>query len=307
MQLGAVPQAHRISNGEIGVANRSGHFAWYELLTTDVAAAGAFYRKAVGWDVKDESTPELPYTVLRSGGAPLGGLMDIPEEGRRLGATPRWMGYVAVDDLDATAAQIRRLGGTILVPPTDTNIGRIAVVADPQDATFGLIKEPGYGRRKSGRLDEPGCVGWHELLAADRAVIFDFYRELFGWQKADAQSEAAAWYQLFSAGGQTVGGMLTKLPSVGQPSWLHYFNVDDIGAATKHVNAGGGRILQGPIELPDGCWIARCVDPQGALFALQGARGQTSIEPSSASEIGWSAKWGGIASQGRIVLPKPKR
>jgi len=151
------------------VADRSGRFAWYELLTTDVAAAGAFYRKAVGWGVKDESTPELPYMVLRSGGAPLGGLMDIPQEGRRLGATPRWMGYVAVDDLDATAAQIPRLGGAILVPPTDTNIGRIAVVADPQEATFGLIQEPAYGRRKPGRLDEPGRVGWYELLAAGRS------------------------------------------------------------------------------------------------------------------------------------------
>lgn len=289
------------------MADQPGRFAWYELLTMDVAAAGEFYRKTVGWGVKDESTPELPYTVLRSGSVPLGGLMEIPEEGRRLGATPRWMGYIAVDDLNGTAAQVGRLGGAILVPPTVTNIGRIAVVADPHKATFGLIEEPAYGGGKPGRLDAPGRVGWHELLAVDRTVVFDFYSELFGWQKADAQTDPADWYQLFSAGGQTVGGMLTKLPSVEQPSWLHYFNVEDIGAATKQVNAGGGRVLQGPIELPDGCWIARCVDPQGALFALQGARGPTGIEPSSASEIGWSAKWGGTASQGRMVLPKLKR
>ncbi|WFU37477.1 VOC family protein [Bradyrhizobium sp. CB82] len=301
-----MPQLLPSLNGEIGVADQFGRFAWYELLTTDVAAAGAFYRRAVGWSVKDESTPELHYTVLRSGGAPVAGIMDLPEEGRRLGATPRWIGYVAVDDLDGAAAQVRRLGGSILVPPTDANIGRIAVVADPQKATFGLIEEPTRGR-KPDRLDEPARVGWHELLADDRNVVFDFYRALFGWQKADAQTEPADLYQLFSAGGQTVGGILTKLPSVAQPCWLHYVNVDDIGAATRHVNAGGGRILQGPIELPDGCWIARCVDPQGALFALQGARDQTGIERSAASEVGWSAKWGGIASQGRMVLPKPKR
>src|SRR5262249_46025676 len=148
----------------------------------------------------------------------------------------------------------------ILVPPTDANIGRIAVVADPQKATFGLIEEPTYGRWTPDGLDEPGRVGWHELLAADRNVIFDFYGELFGWQKADALTDPADLYQLFSAGGQTVGGVLTKLPSVMQPCWLHYFNVDDMGAAMKDVTAGGGRILQGPIELPDGCWIARCVD-----------------------------------------------
>lgn len=304
MLLGAVPQDGSV-NGEIGV-DQPERFAWYELLTTDVAAASAFYRKVVGWTLKDESTSELAYTVLRNGSAPVGGLMDLPEEGRRMGATPRWMGYVAVDDLDGIAARIGRLGGAIMVPPTDTNIGRIAVVADPQQATFGLIAQPTYGDRKSGRPDEPGRVGWHELLAADRTVIFDFYKELFGWQKADAQTDPADLYQLFSAGGQTVGGMLTKFPSVAQPSWLHYFNVDDIGAAAKQVNAGGGRILQGPIELPDGCWIARCVDPQGALFALQGTRGPAGIAPSSASEITWSAKWGETESQGRMVLPDPK-
>ena len=61
------------------------------------------------------------------------------------------------------------------------------------------------------------------------------------------------------------------------------------------------------IELQDGCWIARCADPQGALFALQGARGQRDTEQSSASEVAWSAKWEGIASQGRMVPPKTKR
>jgi len=289
------------------LVDQLGYFVWYELLTTDMPSAAAFYAGVVGWAVKDASSRELAYTLLTAGDAPVVGLMDLPEEGVRMGATPRWLGYVAVDDMDATAAQIRRLGGAIFVPPTDSNIGRISVVADPQKATFALVKEPAYGQRKPGRLDEPGRVGWHELLAADRKEIFDFYGELFGWQKANAETDPADLYQLFSAGGHTIGGMLTKLPSVSQPCWLYYFNVEDIGVAAKRVNAGGGRILQGPIELPDGCWIARCADPQGALFALQGARGQKDAEQSSASEVTWSAKWGGIASQGRMVLPKPKR
>jgi predicted enzyme related to lactoylglutathione lyase len=288
------------------VVDQIGHFAWYELLTTDLAAAGAFYRKVVGWDVKDASTPELAYTVLAAGDVPVGGLMELPEEGRRLGATPRWVGYVAVDDMDPTAAQIRRLGGGILVPPTDSNIGRISVVADPQKATFALVTGLTYGQRQPRGLDEPGRVGWHELLAEDRNTIFDFYGELFGWEKANSEIDPADLYQLFSVAGQTIGGMLTKLPSVFQPCWLYYFNVDDIGAAAKRVNAGGGHILQGPIELPDGCWIVRCADPQGALFALQGA-GQKGIERASGSEVGWSAKWGDIASRGRMVLPEPER
>ncbi|WP_245320347.1 VOC family protein [Bradyrhizobium lablabi] len=289
------------------MVDQPGRFAWYELLTTDAAAAGAFYGEVVGWGAKDASTPELAYTVFTAGDVPVGGLMDLPEEGRRLGATPRWVGYIAVDDMDATATQIRHRGGAVLLPPTDSNIGRVSVVADPQRTTFALVSGLTYGQTQPGGLDELGRVGWHELLAEDRNKIFDFYGDLFGWQKAQGETESADWYQLFSAAGQTMGGMLTKLPSVSHPCWLYYFNVDDIGAAAKRVNAGGGRVLQGPIELLEGCWIARCVDPQGALFALQGLRGERDAERPAGSEVSWSAKWGDIASQGRMVLPKPKR
>ena len=289
------------------MADQPARFAWYELLTTDVAAASAFYGKVVGWGAKDASTPELAYTVVSAGKVPVGGLMELPEEGRRLGATPRWLGYLAVDGIDATASQIARRGGAVLLPPTDSNIGRVSVVADPQKATFALVDGLTYGSRQPGALDELGHVGWHELLAQDRNTVFDFYGELFGWQKDAADADPSDFYHLFSAAGQAIGGMLTKLASVPQPCWLYYFNVDDISAAAERVNAGGGRMLQGPIELSDNCWIARCVDPQGALFALQGARGTRDAKHPTASEVAWSSKWGGFASQGRMVVPKPKR
>jgi predicted enzyme related to lactoylglutathione lyase len=289
------------------LADQPARFAWYELLTTDVAAASAFYGKVVGWGAKGASTPELAYTVVSAGEVPVGGLMELPEEGRRLGATPRWLGYVAVDGIDATASQIARRGGAVLLPPTDSNIGRVSVVADPQKATFALVDGLTYGSRQPGALDELGHVGWHELLAQDRNTVFDFYGELFGWQKDTSEADPSDFYHLFASAGQTIGGMLTKLPSVPQPCWLYYFNVDDINAATERVNGSGGRMLQGPIELSDNCWIARCVDPQGALFALQGARGARDAERPTASEVAWSSKWGGFASQGRMVVPKPKR
>ena len=72
--------------------------------------------------------------------ASVSGLMDLPEEARKMGATPRWMGYVSVKDVDATADRIKRLGGAVYVPPTNSNIGRISVVADPQTATLALVK-----------------------------------------------------------------------------------------------------------------------------------------------------------------------
>ena len=72
------------------------------------------------------------------------------------------------------------------------------------------------------------------------------------------------------------------------------------------MKTGGGKIFDGPIEVPGGSWIARCIDPQGAIFALQGKRSQDGIRRASASELGWSAQWDGISSKGKLVVTKPR-
>jgi len=230
--------------------------------------------------------------------------MGLPEDARKMGATPRWMGYVGVNDVDAAADRIKRLGGAVYVPPTNSNIGRISVVADPQTATLALVKGLKHGQQQATDLDEPKRVGWHELLAADREKAFAFYGELFGWQKADSELGPTDTYQLFCAGGQTIGGMFTKRPVEQVPYWLYYFNIGDIDAAAERVKTGGGWIFEGPFEVPDG-WIVRCIDPQGAIFALQGMRSQDSLERAPASEVGWSTEWSGISSRGRLIT-KPR-
>jgi predicted enzyme related to lactoylglutathione lyase len=207
------------------------------------------------------------------------------------------MGYVDVNDVDATADRIRRLGGAVYVPPTDSNIGRISVVADPQATTLGLIKGLKPVQRRHADLDKIGRVGWHELLAADWKEAFAFYGDLFGWQKAGTDIDPIDTYQLFASGGQTIGGMFTKRPEDPVPFWLFYFNVGDIDAAAERVKTGGGQVFKGPLELPGGGWVARCRDPQGGAFALQGSRSQDGF--------GWSTQWDGISSRGRLVT-KPR-
>ncbi len=279
------------------MVDHPGCFAWYELMTTDMAAAETFYGNVVGWGAQDASTPDLPYTLFSSGKVPICGLMELPEAGRKMGASPRWMGYIGVNDVEVTADRIRRLGGAVYVPPTNTNIGRISVVADPQSATFALVNGLKPGGQQLAESGRPGRVGWHELHAADWEKAFAFYSEIFGWQKADAEISETDIYQPFSAGGLTIGGMFTKRPVEPLPFWLLYFNVEDIDAAVERVKAGGGNVLEGPLELPGGIWIARCADPQGAAFSLQGRR-------SHDSKVGWSTEWSGFSSRGRLVAPK---
>ena len=141
----------------------------------------------------------------------------------------------------------------MLVPPTDVfNFSRIAIVADPQMATFALVTWLRSGQEPQIERDAPGRVGWHEPPAADPQKALAFYGALFGWQRAEAIVGAMGTYQLFSAGEHTIGGIASKPGTVPVPSWVYYFKVGDIDAAAKRVKAGGGQVLEGPIEVPGG-------------------------------------------------------
>jgi hypothetical protein len=266
------------SKGETDVVNSHGRFVWYELMTTDAGIAKAFYASVVGWGTRKASMPSSAYSLFTIGDSPVTGLVNMPEDARRAGTTPHWIGYVGVDDVDAAVGRIKQLGGAVYVPPTDVpNISRFSVVADPQMATLALVKGLKSGRTQPAALAALGCVGWHELLAIDWEKALAFYGELFGWQKAESHFDAMGTYQAFSAGGMTIGGMFTKPETLPLPFWLYYFNIDDVQAAAKRVEAGGGQILYGPTAVPGGASIVHCADPQGAIFALLDRRGRKSI------------------------------
>ena len=255
-----------------------GRFVWYELTTTDVAAAKAFYRDVIGWDTQDAATSARTYTLFTTAKAPASALLELPKPAREKGATPHWIGYVAVDDVDAAAERTLQLGGTVRVPPTDIpDISRFAVIADPQMATLALVKGMKPGQERHARPVEPGHVGWHELLAADWEKALAFYGALFGWQKADSHVGTMGTYQYFSAAGETIGGMFTKPATLPVPFWLYYVNVEDVDAAAGRAEAGGGEILYGPTGVPGGARIAHCLDPQGAIFALLDRRGRQPV------------------------------
>jgi predicted enzyme related to lactoylglutathione lyase len=260
------------------MAHLHGRFAWYELATTDMESAKAFYGDVLGWGTQDVPASGPAYTLFTAGGAAVSGLMELPKEATTSGLRPSWLGYVCVDDVNAAANRIEELGGAVHVPPTEIpNVSRFSIGVDPQMATIALLKWLNGDQQQPAELDAPGRVGWHELLAADWEQAFAFYRELFSWQKAQTDTGAVGTYQLFSAAGETIGGMYTKPAMEPVPFWLYYFNVGDIDVAMKRVKAGGGTILTGPIEVPGRRWIARCTDPQAAIFALMGKRSHNGI------------------------------
>ena len=114
-----------------------GAFSWNELMTTDVAAARAFYGELLGWEMRDEPTPNEPYTLLKAGNRDVGGMMAADDT---QGALPAWMAYVTVDDVDKQVTRAEQLGGKLISPPRDIpDVGRFAVISDPQGAKLALI------------------------------------------------------------------------------------------------------------------------------------------------------------------------
>lgn len=251
-------------------------FFWYELTTGDLDAALGFYQNVVGWKAVEFVGAGPRYVVLNVGERGVGGALALTTDRVAGGAPVGWLGYVDSLDVDADAAQIKAAGGAIHRPPSDIpGVGRFAVVADPQGAAF-VIMNPIPPAQPLAALEAgtPGTVGWRELHAADGTAAFDFYGAIFGWTKAEAfDMGPMGTYQLFSAGAQPVGGLMTKGADSPGPFWLYYFNVEDIAAAAQRVRVHGGLVLSGPQEVPGGNRVLRASDPQGGMFALSAPGG----------------------------------
>jgi hypothetical protein len=256
------------------MSSYQGTFVWYELMTSDPTAAGQFYGAVLGWEGVDSGLPDRSYTILSMKEAPVGGLMPIPAEACAAGARPCWTGYIGVDDVDGMAQRITAAGGnTHHAPENIPGVGRFAVMADPQGSAFALFTPQAGEARPAIAPGTPGHVGWRELHAQEWQDAFGFYSGLFGWTKAEAVDMGPmGTYQLFAGGGTPMGGMMNKGEAQGRPSWLYYFNVDDIDAAVARVKERGGEVQLAPQQVPGGAWIAQCLDPQQARFAMVGPR-----------------------------------
>lgn len=115
-----------------------GAFSWNELMTTDVQGAKAFYGNLFGWGMQDIKPGDMDYTMVKLGDREIAGIMAIPKEAA--GMPPRWGAYVTVADVDALLPRVAQLGGKVIVPPHDIpDVGRFAVIQDPQGAMLSII------------------------------------------------------------------------------------------------------------------------------------------------------------------------
>ncbi len=252
--------------------NRHGDFIWYELLTTDVDKAQAFYSAVVGWEIVNSEMPGMDYRLAFAGESPIGGLMRIPQEAIDAGGKPIWAGYIAVDDVDASIEKIVASGGQLLMPATQIpEVGRIAMLTDLDGIPFYIMR---------GATDEPsdayaankvGHCGWNELAAKDMSGAMKFYSEQFDWTMGfEMDMGPMGIYKFIERDEQGFGGIMQASDESGPPLWSFYFRVPSIEDAVEKVQALGGKVVHGPAEVPGGDLIINAIDPQGVLFSLVG-------------------------------------
>lgn len=251
-----------------------GRFLWYDLFVPDVAQAIQFYSAVTGWTVTPWSMGDgqSPYMMWTNGETPVGGVMTLPD-GVTADEPAHWWAHIGTPDVDATHREALALGGASIVPPTDIPVvGRYAILADPQGATFSIY-QPSNPPGAPAAMPGVGEFSWHELATTDGPAAFDFYTRLFGWAPTDAMEMGPGnVYQMFGQGGSTYGAVFTRPHADTPPYWLLYVRVADIARALDAVRRGGGQVVRGPMEVPGGSQIAHCVDPQGAPFALHAAQ-----------------------------------
>jgi len=258
-------------------------FVWYELMTTDLDGASAFYGDVVGWRIDaggDQPGADHYRMIMRSDGGANGGALHLTDAMCDEGARPCWMGYFHADDVDARIAEIVADGGKVLLPAQDIPQGRFAMVTDPQGVAFYVmtpVPPPGWDGSASDVYDRyaPQHVSWNELVTEDLDGAKAFYAKHFGFEfNSSMPMGEFGDYCFIDQGGQGIGAVMKRPPFVPVAGWSYYIRVDSVTRAVSAIEAGGGKVLRGPHEVPGGDWTVNGIDPQGAAFAIVGAKGE---------------------------------
>jgi uncharacterized protein len=258
------------------MARPPGSFIWYELMTTHATAAAKFYGAVVGWKIADSGDPAASggqdyRMIARSDGGSAGGMLQLTPEMLQHGATPTWLGYLHVADVDAAIAAIEADGGKTLMPKRALPVGDIAMMADPMGTPTGKPEA------ESDVFDPKAAehVRWNELPSPDLARAKVFYAKHFGFVFKDVMPMGPAGdYCFFDHAGVRLGAIMQKPPQGSSGNWTFYFGVRSIAVAKQAIETSGGTVIDGPQEVPGGDWIVVATDPQGAVFGVVGPQGQ---------------------------------
>jgi uncharacterized protein len=261
---------------------------WIDTSQPDPDAALPFYRGLFGWEFEDvmPAGSDGKYFIGRIRGGDVAAVGSIPD-----GAPPvaMWNTYVWVDSADEAATIARAAGGGVATEPFDVmDAGRMAVLTDPEGATFNAWQAKSH--KGAQIVNEQGSLNFNGLVTRDPEAAKPFYRAVFGWTTLALR--AGLMWTLPGYGDhleQNSPGLRQQMAEMGAPEgfidvvaalnpiadddsqtpahWSVTFAVDDADAASTKASELGGEVVAGPVDAP---WTRMAVikDPQGATFIV---------------------------------------
>lgn len=251
----------------------AGTFCWVDLMTSDRDAGGKFYSDVLGWSYQETPMPgDMPgtYKMIQNADAALGGMNNISDEQKSMGVPPHWNAYVAVDNVDATVAKCKELGGKAMMEGFDIpDTGRMAVLADPTGATFSIWQNTSQHAGSGQTLGTVGAPCWAELVTDNIDAAGSFYSALFDWAP-EASKIPDVKYTTFKRGETSAAGMLAKSEQMGPMpnAWVVYWLVADCDETVKKIEANGGKTFFPPRDIPSVGRFTWMADPQGAVSGV---------------------------------------
>ncbi|MFE3327313.1 VOC family protein [Streptomyces sp. NPDC059176] len=244
---------------------RPGTPCWVSLMVHGLDPTQDFYRALFGWEFSPGPQPLGPYVRALVDGKDVAGIGRLPAD-RHLPIA--WTTYMASDDVDETAEQIRYCGGTVGVGPLDAaDAGRLVIASDPEGAIFGVWQAAAHAG--TALFGTHGTPVWNELVTRETSSVSKFYRSVFGYE-AEPVVSAEFDYLTLHLGNRPVAsihGVGHALPRDKGAHWMTYFEVEDPDETASRLVDLGGHVIQPPREGPSGR-LATVADPEGAVFTI---------------------------------------
>lgn len=247
---------------------------WVDTWQDDADAGVAFYTELFGWEAAGgpARNGDPRHIMFRLRERTVGALGSPRPEAAP--EAPAWGTYIQVESANETAAACVVAGGRVVAEPFDSlDGGRMAIVADPAGAVFGVWQLGAH--RGAEIVNEPGAWAMSWYMSPDPQAASPFYAEVFGWE-ADPIDMGGLEVTLYRLPG-FVGGepqqpvprdlVAVMLPEDGQAQWIVDFWVKDADASAADVVRLGGAIVTGPYDTPTGRQ-AVVADPAGAVFTV---------------------------------------
>ncbi len=240
-----------------------GSIVWREFIVHETERIIPFYQEVFGWKIDPIFDGENSYYLVRNNERPIAGIWSIGKKDPSSGG--EWIPFVSVENVSASADRLRIMGGSTPGDVFDMKgRGKAAIVRDPQEAMFGML------RADHGDPEPQEGIGefvWTELWAEDPAAVSRFYSGL-GYE-LEAQSKKLNPYYLLKNRGERIGGAIKNPMLETRSFWVSYISVDNIAVAVEKVKLAGGTVYLEPTEKFRDGRTAICADPSGAPFLLQ--------------------------------------